>query len=326
MIDKRRSGFLQFGHFAVPGAEGPIGLSAILVSALATLWLCGCSPRSAPHREEDSLTSGRIKVVCAPEAERLIARERAAFEALYPQSHIELQEGSSSEGVRALFAAECDLAVISRELDVEERAAAVRGRLELEGYRFARDAIVAVANPGSTVENVSLEDLRKIYAGSYTSWSQLGGRAVPIEPVIQPMQSDVTTFFLDQVMGGTPIQARVLTEPSDSLVVERVRSTPAAVGYVSMAWGGHGAKTLRVASMTGLPYLVPDPEAVYKGTYPLTRFFNLYVRSDGSRLANGFITYITSRDGQALVYDSGLVPTSVPVRFVRRSPMVSTHQ
>ena len=73
-------------------------------------------------------------------------------------------------------------------------------------------------------------------------------------------------------------------------------------------------------------YLLPDPEAVYKGSYPLTRFFNLYVRSKGRRLANGFITFVTSRDGQALVHDSGLVPTSVPVRFVRRSPMLSTHR
>ncbi len=303
-----------------------MGLSAVLVSTLATLWLCGCSPRSAPHREEDSLTSGRIKIVCAPEAVRLITREREAFEALYPQAHIELQTGSSTEGVRALFAAECDLAVISRELDVEERAAAVRGRLELDGYRFARDAVVAVVHPSSPIENVSLEDLRRIYAGSYTTWSQLGGRAVSIEPVIQPVQSDITAFFAEEVMGGTPMEARVFTEPSDSAVVARVASTPAALGYVSMAWSGRGAKVLHVASMTGLPYLVPDPEAVYKGSYPLTRFFNLYVRSDGARLANGFITFVTSRDGQALVYDSGLVPTSVPVRFVRRSPMASTHR
>jgi ABC-type phosphate transport system substrate-binding protein len=39
--------------------------------------------------------------------------------------------------------------VITRELTVEERSAAVKGGLELEGYRFARDAIVAVVNPSN---------------------------------------------------------------------------------------------------------------------------------------------------------------------------------
>jgi phosphate transport system substrate-binding protein len=264
--------------------------------------------------------------VCAPEAQRLIAREQTAFEALYPQAHIELRIGTSREAVRALFAAECDLAVITRELDVEERAAAVRGRLELDGYRFARDAVVAVVNPGNAVENVSVEDMRKIYEGTHQRWSELGGRAEPIEPVVQPMESDITQFVLQQVMSGAPIQARVYTEASDSAVVARVSGNPRAVGYISMAWAGRGAKTLRMASVTGLPYLMPDPEAVHQGTYPLTRFDNFYVRSTGAPLANGFITFVTSRDGQALVHDYGLVPTSVPVRFVRRSAMQSTHR
>jgi phosphate transport system substrate-binding protein len=303
-----------------------MGPSAFLVSALAAIWLSGCSPQPASRPEEDSLTSGRIKIVCAPEAEPLIAREQAAFQALYPQAHIELVTGSSREAVRALFAADCDLAVITRELDVEERAAAVRGRLELDGYRFARDAVVAIVNPGNGIENVSVEELRKVYEGKVGRWSELGGRPEPIEPVIQPQESDMTQYFMQQVMNGAPIQARVYTEASDSAVVARVSGNRRALGYISMAWEGRGAKTLRLASVTGLPYLMPDAEAVFKGTYSLTRLYNFYVRSTGPRLANGFITFVTSRDGQALVHDYGLVPTSVPVRFVRRSPMQSTHR
>jgi len=297
-----------------------------LVSALATVWLFGCSPQPATSPEEDSLTSGRIKVVCPPEVERLIARECAAFQALYPQAHFELRAGSSREAVRALFAAECDLAVITRELDVDERAAAVRGRLELDGYRFARDAVVMVVNSGNPIENMSVEGVRKIYEGTLARWSELGGRPETIEPVIQPMESDMTQFFLQQVMSGTPIRARVYTEASDSEVVARVSGNPWAMGYISMAWAGRGAKSLRIASVTGLPYFMPDPEAVYKGSYSLTRLYNFYVRTTGARLAHGFITYVTSRDGQALVNEYGLVPTSVPVRFVRRSPLQSTHR
>lgn len=303
-----------------------MGLSAVLGLALVAVWLSGCSPQPASSPEEDSLTSGRIKIVCAPEAQRLIAREQAAFQALYPQAHIELSAGSSREAVRSLFAATCDLAVITRELDVEERAAAVRGRLELDGYRFARDAVVVVVNPGNRIENMSIDELRKIYEGNHASWSELGGGREAIQPVIQPVESDITQFFTQQVMSGAPVQARVFTEGSDSGVVARVAGNPGALGYISMAWAGRGAKTLRLASVTGLPYLMPDPEAVYNGSYPLMRFYSLYVRSTGPRLANGFITYVTSRDGQVLVHDYGLVPTSVPVRFVRRSAMQSTHR
>jgi ABC-type phosphate transport system substrate-binding protein len=57
----------------------------------------------------------------------------------------------------------------------------------------------------------------------------------------------------------------------------------------------------------------------------LTRFYNFYMRPRGPKAAAGFITFVTSMDGQAIVHEAGLVPTAVPVRFVRRSPMLGTH-
>jgi phosphate transport system substrate-binding protein len=265
-------------------------------------------------------------VVCAPEARGLIERERAAFGALYPKAFVGLREGTSRQAVGALFAAECDLAVITRELLPEERAAAMRGGLELEGYQIARDAVVAVVNPGNPVENVAVQDLRGIYRGEIKRWSELGGQDRPIHVVIQPPEADITVFFVEAVMGGEAIQAPSLYESSDSTVLARVQSDPDAIGYVTLANASRGCRSLRVATLPGLTYWKPDPEAVYKGDYPLTRFINNYVRTKGPKLANGFITYVASRDGQQIVHEAGLVPTTVPVRFVRRSPMLSSHR
>jgi phosphate transport system substrate-binding protein len=146
-----------------------------------------------------------------------------------------------------------------------------------------------------------------------------------VAPVIQPLDSDITWFFVQQVMGTVPIKARAIYENSDSGVVARVRAEPNAIAYVSLGARADSIKVLRLASLTGLPYWKPDLEAVYNGSYPLTRYFNLYVRASGPRLANGFITFVTSYEGQKLVRDSGLVPTEVPVRFVRRSPLLGAH-
>lgn len=266
-----------------------------------------------------------MTIVCAREARDLIVRERDAFQALYPQAVIEVRAGTSREAVSALFAAECGAGVITRELNPEERAAAVRGGLELEGYRFARDALVAIVHPSNPVENISLPKLRGIYSGEVGEWSQLGGARQGIHPVVQPMESDVTAFFSEEVMQGSAIGARVLTGDSDSAVVARVAQDPQAVGYVTLAWAERGARPLRVSPLTGLAYTRPDAETVYGGKYPLSRLFNYYVRTGGSLLANGFVTFLTSTSGQRIVQEAGFVPTSVPVRFVRRSPMLKSH-
>ena len=292
---------------------------------MAVQVLGGCSPQPRSGPVEDSLTSGRITVVSAPEAIGLIARERDAFQALYPRASITIRPGTSREAVRALFAAECDLAVITRELAQEEREAAIRGQLELGGYRFALDALLVVVHVSNPVENLSVPQLRAVYAGEVGTWSALAGRGGPIRPVAQPATCDVTDFFVQQVMGGEPIRARVYTEDSDSGVVARVMQDPDAIGYVTLSEADRGAKVLNVASLTGLPYRKPDLESVYRGQYPMTRSFNFYERASGPRLAAGFITFVTSRDGQQLVHERGLVPTTVPVRFVRRSPMLGSH-
>jgi phosphate transport system substrate-binding protein len=266
-----------------------------------------------------------MTIVCAPEARDLIVRERDAFQALYPQASIEVRAGTSLDAVKELFAARCGAGVITRELAPEERAAAVRGGLELEGYRFARDALLAVVNPSNPVQNISLSELRDIYAGDVREWSELAGGRQDIRPVIQPMESDVTAFFLEKVMGGEAIRARVLTEDSDSAVIARVLRDPGAVGYVTLAWADRGARALRISPLTGLPYMQPDAETVYEGKYPVCRLFNYYARQGGPMVANGFVTFLTSSAGQRIVHEAGFVPTSVPVRFVRRSPMLKSH-
>lgn len=315
---------LDFRHFvvAVIGLGKRLALRGLIP---ALLLATSCSPRPAPDAVEDSLTSGRIRVMCAPEALELIAREVAAFQALYPQAQIELTTGTSQEAKAALFGARADLAVITTELAAEERAAAVRGRLELEGYRFARDAVVMVANAANPVENVAIDRMRQVYAGEMTNWRDLGGENQPIEVVVQELPSDVTEFVVAEILGGVPVKVKAIYARNDSDVVAAVRRNPRALGYVTLSARTEGVRVLRVSPMTGLPYWKPDLEAVYRDEYPLTRYFSLYIRNDGPKLPNGFITFVTSNEGQALVHQHGLVPTAVPVRFVRRSPMLGGH-
>lgn len=253
-------------------------------------------------------------------------REIESFTALYPDAALDLRTGTSREAVSALFAAKADLAVIARELEPEEREAATGAGLELQGYRFARDAVVLVVHPDNPVENISRQDLVDIYRGDMTNWNAMGGPDAPIVPVVQPPETDLSLFLRETLLEGEAPAVRSLTAAGDSAVVDRVLAEPGAIGYVSLAGADLGGKPLRVAALTGLSYWKPDPEAVYKGDYPLTRFQNLFVRADGARLAHGFITFVTSAAGQRLVHEAGLVPTTVPVRFVRRSPMMGAHE
>lgn len=325
MIDNPRERFINSPVFAdrVPPFASSVPAGALCLALI--LLIAGCGPPSSNRNAEDSLTSGRISVVCPPECFALVADEVAAFQALYPEARIVARMGSSRDAVGALFAARTDVAVITRDLMPEERRAASQGRLEIEGYSYARDALVIVVHPSNPVQNLALDDLRRIYDGSLSDWRDLGGRGA-IVPLAQPTGADITEFFRERVLGGEPIRTAVVTVPGDSAVVRRVGSDPGAIGFVTLsAAGGPRVRALNLAPLTGLAYSKPDAEMVYKEVYPLTRPQNLYVRTEGPPLAKGFVTFVTSSDGQRIVHRHGLVPTAIPIRFVRRSPMLGTH-
>jgi len=317
-------GFLQFRHFVSRSAGRRVTWPGPLLLACALLGPPGCA-RQSSQQAEDSETSGRIQVMSVPEARALMAREIATFVHAYPAARIELLTGTSREAVTSLLEGRVDLVVLTRELEPEERTVNVKGGLELTGYRFARDAICVIVNPANPVEHLASDQLKGIYLGTITDWSEVGGRRGRIEPVVPAPETDLMASFQQRVLGGEPPTAPAFRAANDSATVARVLATPGAIGFVSMASATGDARTLAISALTGLPYVDVDAEKVYRGDYPLTRFCNLYARSDGPKLANGLITWVSSIDGQRLVHEAGLVPTAVPVRFARRSPMLGSH-
>ena len=320
----QRVASLHLWHFVVRSAGLPSSPVALLL-ACALCASCGPAGKPPPQAVEDTQTSGRISVVVTPELLPVLRNEVQAFVALYPQASITLKAGTTREAVAALLSRQSDLAVVGRELEPEERTVKVKGGMELEGYRFAKDAVCIVVHPANPTEHMSAEELRQIYLGQVTQWDRLGGAKGAIEPVLQPLDGDITVSFLQTALGGEMPTAPAHRVADDSAVVAEVRATPGAIGFVSSRWAARGAKAVPVSALRGLPAQAVDIEAVYKGEYPLTRDFELYVRSTGPRLANGLITFVTSLDGQKLVHEAGWVPTAVPVRFARRSPMLSSH-
>lgn len=320
-------GFLSLKSFVNRSAGWPFHFPAslLLVLALPVLPGCGGEPPATPRAVEDSQTSGRIQVVVVPELRSLVESERAAFVKLYPEAQILLRTGTSREAVTELLSQRADLAVVARELEPEERTVQVEGGMEIEGFRFARDGICVVVHPANLIESISVEDLKRIYANEVHDWSELNVGRGRIEPVLGDPGSDLTMAFGQRVLGGLAPTAPAFRAAGDSAVLERVRRSPGAIGFVSMASGEEGVRRVRVAALRGLPDWKADAERVYKGEYPLIRNYNMYLRSTGPRLSGGFVTFVSTTAGQKLVHEAGAVPMTVPVRFARRSPLLGSH-
>jgi phosphate transport system substrate-binding protein len=168
------------------------------------------------------------------------------------------------------------------------------------------DGLCIDANPANHLGNISIPQVADIYHAVTTNWSQVPGSGLntTIDPVGRDTNGGTYNFFLQGVLNNQPQSSKVNALPADGLVRNAVASDPNAIGYIGLAWQGHGVKTLNV---NGVPC---SPKQVKKLRYPLSRFiFLVYPTSNPNPQVRRFADWVrTSPVAGKVIAKAGGVP------------------
>ena len=195
----------------------------------------------------------------------------------------------------------------------EELELAKEADIELEIIPIVSEGFVFLTHADNPVKNITSQNLKDIYSGKITNWSELGGDDVAIIPYQRPVNSGSQTGFLDMVMQGeTPMEA-----PEEQIIAEMgmlidavatYKNTSAALGYsyyyfVVDMWGNENVKLLEVDGV------YPDNASISSGDYPYTTAYYAVMRKDMpvDSSARKVVDFILSEDGQALMEENGYV-------------------
>lgn len=111
--------------------------------------------------------SGRIVIAGSSSVTPVMEKLAEGYEAANPDVKVEVNQSDSTTGVNAIIDGTADIGMASRELkDSEVQAGAV-------GTAIAQDGIAVIVHPSSIVDGLSMEQIRDIYTGEITDWSQL---------------------------------------------------------------------------------------------------------------------------------------------------------
>ena len=255
-----------------------------------------------------------------------IAREESEGEISYtlrdPQSRkaaavFHLHPTSSAEGIADLLAEEADMAISLRpatamELRLAEEAGL--GRLSDSGRNrvLALDALVPVVSPRNPVQQISLDDLARIYSGEEVSWAAFGGVDAPVEPYLPEAGSGPAAMFVAQVM--TPAERQI---GGDVRRVAAGEKLDAAVVANPFAIGMNLLSRLRNARPLGLSggcnfHGSATPEAVKSEDYPLNVPVLLYLRAGRFPVVGReFLRFLGSPSAQIAILRAGYVDQSI---------------
>ena len=223
----------------------------------------------------------------------LLAEE---FELLNPGSGIDIQGGGSSAGITAAESGAADIGMSSRWLKRTEE--------DLWSVEIAKDGLAVIVNPNNPVTNLSLEQVRAIYAADITDWSQLGGRQARIHIIAREEGSGTRSAFEEMVMGTTHrITPRAIVQNSNGAVRQLVAGDPNSIGFISLGLVDQTVKPVKLGGVEA------SRENVMNGSYILFRPFLFVSKSiPPAGLAMEFIEFILSPQGKELMTQEGLIP------------------
>ncbi len=249
-----------------------------------------------------SSSAGAVDVIVAgsttvqPLAELLAE----SYESLTDGITIIVQGGGSSVGVKSAANGTADIGMASREVknsEFEEHPALVV-------HTIARDGIAIVIHPGSGLSSLSLEQVRGIFSGEITNWSEIGGENTLVIVVSREEGSGTRAAFEDMVMDDELICLGAILQPSNGAVRTTVSITPASIAYLSF---GYLDSSVTPVTIDGVP---PTVATATGGSYPIVRPLNMITLGQPSEAAAGWLEFILGEDGQAIVASEGYLPVN----------------
>ncbi len=226
----------------------------------------------------------------------------AEFMTTHPLGNV-VVSGGSEAGLQALLNGECQIAMSARKMRPEERQQAERKGMPIEEQIVGWGGIVILVHPSNPVNELSVDQVRKIFSGHYTNWSQAGGPNEPISVLtVDENRPDTIEYFTAEFLKA-PIAPDAATKKHFRSIIAAAAEQPNAAGYarirnlVQLKEKGLEAKVkiVPVKKDDLTPAVMPSRETVDNGAYPIVRPYYLYMDARSGQGAKAFFDFCASK-------------------------------
>lgn len=286
-------------------------LALILTLALSLAALTGCGSKtetpadtntdSSAQTEAPATLSGSVSTNGSTSMEKVIGTLSEQFMADNSGVTVTYDPTGSGAGIEAASNGSADIGLASRALKDEEKAGGLTETV------VALDGIAVIVNADSKVENLTVEQIGKIFTGEITDWSEVGGDAGTISCIGREAGSGTRDGF--ESITGTKDTCKLDQElTSTGGVIEAVAGNPNAIGYASLS-AVEGKNTVKAVTVGGVAC---TGETVLNGSYAIQRPFVLVTKTGEnlSPAAQAFFDYATSSAASQLIKAAGAVPVA----------------
>ena len=274
------------------------------VAAAAALTACGGSAAASSTAAGSAASStaaalsGNVAAGGSTSMKNVIAALTEGFAEVEPGVTVSYDPTGSGAGITGAADKTLDIGLSSRALKDDEKA-------DVEGTTIALDGIAIIVNNASKVEDLTVDQLKQMFTGEITNWSEVGGDDGEIVLIGREAGSGTRDGFESIVeVKDSCKYAQELT--ATGAVISAVEANPLAIGYASLSAVGDNVKMVTVGGVEC------SEETVKDGSYEVQRPF-VFVTNKSvtlSEQAQAFFDFATSADAADLIRTAGAVPVN----------------
>lgn len=213
--------------------------------------------------------------------------------------------GGSIVGIEDLRSGRVDFAASCRHKFADDP----QGK-DIDYIQVAWDALTFIVHKSNPVDNITLDEVKAIYAGKISNWKELGGGDRPIKIFISkphsgPGLSGVDTSTREMVLNGRePVKTpNTIFLASTGIVEQMVEDT--TEGFATVGFSSARKRNVKMLKLDGV---YPDKKNIAKNIYPFKRPLFLLLTKNAKPEARRFVDFALSRKGQELISSYGAVP------------------
>lgn len=259
-----------------------------------TVVACGGLPQTP---QADAVPAGTYRGVGTGAGLESLTALADRFQALHPGVIIKLEDLGADTSVALVASGDADFGFLSRDLKPDERT-------RLQSVPYAGTGTGLAVNPVNTIGALTTEQVRKIYTGELTDWSQLGGQPGEIRPLVREGGSSTRASFEGYFFDGKPTYGPNVIEVVEShATYQAVRDFKGAIAMITIQKTTSEDPSLRLIALDGIAATTRN---VNSGVYPVRRPLILTLHPDAARTkpaVTAFFDFIKTEEGQEILAD-----------------------
>ncbi len=280
--------------------------TAALLGILA-LTMVGAKHGSSSTGETTEL-SGSLRIIGSNTVTPVSTAWAEAFMKLHPKVNISISGPGSGPGIAAIIDNTTDIGQASRAMRPQEYERAQERGVQATESIIAWDGLAIVINKGNPIQDLTMDQLARIYRGEVTNWKEVGGRDARIVAASRDTASGTHAFFKEFVLENKEFTPRALFLASTSAGVTEVSRNRNAIFYAGLGYVTPDVKVVGVKKDAAAPAVKPSVASVNDKSYPLARPLFYYTDGEPSGITKAFLEFGWSKAGAQLVEKLGFVP------------------